>query len=106
MSRGRTLFKPDPAAGGAGLTPLRGGVKLFCVEPPSTQDKKFWNKGRRRAFSNTLLTVFQVLLAGAVLGGVFGKFGFLSGVSLVVTLVVLFVVGLVAAAGDCGGPYV
>ena len=82
----------------AGLTPFRGGVRLSPVEPlPNTKDRKFWTKGRRKAISSTTLTLFQVLLGGSVVGGVFGRMDFWSRLALALGLVSALIIGLVAA---------
>ena len=62
--------------------------------------KGFWSKGRRKALSSTSLTLFQVLLGGAVLGGAFGKFGLIARLALVAAIGAAFVIGILSAPDD------
>ena len=91
-------FSPCGLGAEAALTGSATGATVTGVDAPTR--KTFWSKGRRRALSSTSLTLFQVLLGGTVLGGVFGRFGFVAKSVLVVSLAVLFVTGILSVPDE------
>ena len=93
---GATIARANPPS--LALTPDGAGAILA-----SDMGKTFWTTGRRRALSAASLTLFQVLVGGAVVGGVMGRLELWLKAAFVASILLVFVIGIVAAPDNGGG---